>query len=44
MNETIKKVIYTLNLVEVHGADNMNRLLGCIQALESVLEEEKDNG
>lgn len=44
MNETIKKVIFTLGLVEVHGAENLSRLLGCIQALQSVIEEEEKNG
>ena len=33
----IKMVISTLNGVEVKGKDNLDRLLGCINALESVV-------
>jgi hypothetical protein len=40
MNMTrIKAVISTLNCVEVKGKDNLDRLLGCIQTLESVAME-----
>lgn len=35
--EVIKAVITTLNNLEVHGKDNLNRLLGCIHALESIV-------
>ena len=42
MNETIDKIIYTLNLVEVHGADNMSRLLGCIQELQKMKESDTE--
>ena len=46
MKQTLIAVIRTLNAVTVSGADNMNRLLGCIQALESLLKEleDKDDG
>ena len=37
MRETISRVRHTLNLVEVHGEENLNRLLGSIQALDEVL-------
>lgn len=30
----LRKVINTLNQVEVHGSANMNMLLACIQELE----------
>ena len=33
----------TLNEIEVHGSENLDRLLGCMQMLETVLEE-KDDG
>lgn len=36
MDETIEKIIYTLNLIDVHGADNMSRMLGCIQELQKL--------
>ena len=36
-------VLFTLGLVQVAGKDNLDRLLGCMQMLETVLEE-KDDG
>lgn len=33
----IATIISTLDSIEVHGKDNMSRLLGCINALESIL-------
>lgn len=30
----LTKVIYTLNHVEVRGKENLDSMLGCIQALE----------
>ena len=38
--EKLEKIIYTLGLVEVHGVDNMSRLLGCIQELSRIQSEE----
>jgi len=36
--------INTLNAIEVHGKVNLNYMLGCIQILESVLEDiDKEN-
>ena len=32
--ESIEKIIKTLNVIEVRGAENLDRLLGCIQGLE----------
>ena len=32
--EIIRMIIKSLNQVEVKGADNLDRLLGCIQGLE----------
>ena len=51
--ELIKMVISTLDTIEVKGRDNMDKLLGCINALETVvqsaeiqhkLEKEEANG
>lgn len=41
----LKVVISTLNSVEVKGKDNLDRLLGCINALESLVQitEEAQN-
>lgn len=36
--ETIQMVINTLNHIEVHGRDNLSRLLGCIQKLDEMKE------
>lgn len=42
MNLTlIKMVISTLDTVEVKGKDNLDKLLGCINALESVAQAEE---
>lgn len=37
--ETLKAVQDTMELVEVHGSQNLNRLLGCIQAVGKLREE-----
>ena len=29
----------TLNEIEVHGSENMDRLLGCIQTIEKMIKE-----
>ena len=43
---SLDKIVYTLGLIEVHGADNMSRLLGCIQELRKIQAESiiKDGG
>lgn len=33
----IATIISTLDSIEVHGKDNLSKLLGCINALESIL-------
>ena len=38
----IKLIISTLNEVEVKGADNMSKLLGCINALTEMINQPKD--
>ncbi len=46
--ELIRRVIATLDGVEVKGRDNLDRLLGCINALQSIVdsngEEVKTDG
>lgn len=47
--KVIKMVIATLNCVEVKGRENLDGLLGCINALEKVVqtmggEQEEENG
>lgn len=42
MIETLERLIYTLNGVEVKGRDNIDKLLGCIMTLESLIEELKE--
>lgn len=32
----VDDVVYTLNTIEIHGEDNLNRLLGCIQVLKRI--------
>lgn len=36
--ELIKAVISTLDTIEVKGRDNLDKLLGCINALETVIQ------
>lgn len=36
--ETLKAVYATLNTIEVKGKDNLNSLLGCINALGSYIQ------
>lgn len=36
INQQLTNIRNTLNLVSVAGADNMNRLLGCILALDKL--------
>lgn len=40
-NTRLAAVIVTLGKVEVHGKDNLSRLLGCIQELEKLMQEEE---
>ena len=38
MQERLNAIKTTLNLIEVHGAENMSRLLGCIMELDRLIE------
>lgn len=46
--EIIQFIINTLNTIKVSGKDDLQKLLGCILALESLIndteEKEKENG
>lgn len=35
--QMLKQIIYTLGNLEVHGKENLSRLLGCIEALEDIV-------
>jgi hypothetical protein len=37
--QKIVLTINTLNQIEVHGKQNLNYMLGCIQTLEDILED-----
>lgn len=39
--QLLKNIINTLDGIEVKGKENMDRLLGCINALESMLKVEE---
>jgi len=43
MEELIRKVLATLNTVEVKGKANMDKMLGCMQALEKIADAMKHN-
>ena len=38
--DRIAAVSVTLSKIEVHGRDNLTRLLGCIQELDKLMNEE----
>lgn len=39
MNEILDRIIYTLGLINVHGAEDLSRMLGCIQGLQKIRSE-----
>lgn len=39
----LEKIISTLNSIEVHGKDNLDKLLGCIMVLEDLEAELANN-
>lgn len=43
MEELIRKVIVVLDTVEVKGKANMDKMLGCMQALEKIADALKHN-
>ena len=42
--DLIQKIIFTLNGVEVKGGENLDRLLGCINALKEIIAQESKEG
>ena len=42
MDSRLTQVVNTLNLIEVQGKDNLNRLLGCILVLEDIIANGED--
>ena len=42
MMEIIKAVVLTLESVEVHGSENLSKLLGCINALNQFIEQSEN--
>ncbi len=42
MKIRLSNVLYTLGLIQVAGKDNLDRLLGCMQTLEMIMEEKGD--
>lgn len=38
--EILPTIILTLESIEVHGSDNMSKLLGCINALTQIINQE----
>lgn len=43
MKNLIQQVLYTLDKIEVRGRENIDRMLGCMVALERVAEALKHN-
>lgn len=43
MEELIRKVLEILDTVDVKGKDNLNKMLGCMQALEKIADALKHN-
>jgi len=41
--EEIQAILISLEAIEVHGFDNMNRLMGCIAFLKQKLNEQEEN-
>lgn len=39
---TLRAVVNTLNTIEVKGRENMDRLLGCIMALEHIMAQQEE--
>ena len=41
MTDLIRSIIHTLETIDTHGVQNMQKLLGCIAALNTIIEEEE---
>ena len=42
MTEFLKAIVSTLEDIEVRGSDNMSKLLGCINALNQIINQPED--
>lgn len=42
MLEILQAIVLTLEDVEVHGSANLSKLLGCINALKEILNQQKE--
>ncbi len=46
MNEqqikTLSSVVYTLGDIDVHGRENLDKMLGCIMTLEDMIKEARN--
>lgn len=42
MIEILSVIVSTLEDIEVHGSDNMSKLLGCINALTQIINQPED--
>ena len=43
METLIRQVLYTLDQIDVKGRENIDRMLGCMQALEKIANAMKNN-
>lgn len=43
MIELLQTIVLTLEDIEVKGSDNMSKLLGCINALNSYIQSQSEN-
>ena len=43
MEQLIRQVVATLDTVEVKGRDNMDKILGCMQALDKIADAMRHN-
>ena len=39
--DLLQTIVLTLEDIEVHGSENMSKLLGCIQALKEIIHQQE---
>ena len=39
--DILQTIVLTLEDIEVHGSENMSKLLGCIQALKEIINQQE---
>ncbi len=42
METLLQTIVLTLEDIEVHGSENMSKLLGCINALNQIIEQSEN--